>query len=87
MIKKVLIFGVVYLILNVLSVFLIFSWNAFGGSRSTNFLQKAITFFFSFPGSLDIFKQTHVIIALLINAIFWSAIFFAILFITNKLRN
>jgi hypothetical protein len=70
-----------------LSLFLIFSWNAFGGSRSTNLLQKAITFFFSFPGSLEIFKGTHVVIALFINAIFWSMIFLIILYITNKLRN
>ena len=85
MIKKTLIFAGVYILLNLILVFVLFSWNSFGGSKSTNYLQKAITFMFTFPGSLLVFKSYNGILLLLINAIFWSFIFYLTMLIFYKI--
>jgi len=84
--KKVLIFGIIYLVLFILMSLLIFSWNAFGGSKSTNFIQKAITFFFAFPSYLNILGIKNICLFPLINTLFWTAIFYLCLLLFYKLN-
>lgn len=85
MIKRTIIFGAVYLVLNLLTVFILISWNSFGGSNSTNLFQKAITFFFTFPGSIELFKEFNAFILIMLNTIFWSFIFYILLFLWQKM--
>ena len=84
--KKVLIFGIIYLLLFILMSFLIFSWNAFGGSHSTNFIQKVITFFFTFSSYLSILGITNICLFPLINTLFWTVIFYLCLLLFYKLK-
>lgn len=72
MIKKTVIFIIVYIILSILLAFVIFGWNAFGGSNSTNFVQKAITFFFTFPAYLKLFEKGGLFTTLFVNAFFFG---------------
>ncbi len=86
MIKRTIIFGVVYLVLNLLTIFILISWNSFGGSNSTNLFQKAITFFFTFPGSIELFKECNAFILMMLNTVFWCLIFYVILLLWLKIR-
>ena len=86
MIKKAVIFSIVYFLLNIVLALVLFSWNSFGGSNSTNLIQKAITFFFSFPGDLNILKTESVFLFLLINTFFWSIIFYLCILFFDKLK-
>jgi len=84
--KKVLLFGIIYLVLFILMSFLIFSWNAFGGSQSTNFIEKLVTFFFSFPSHLNILGIKTICMFPLINTLFWTGIFYLCLLLFYKLK-
>jgi len=81
MIKKTVIFSIVYFLLNIFLALVLFSWNSFGGSNSTNLIQKAFIFFFSFPGNLI---SESVLLYLLINTFFWTTLFCLCLLLFNK---
>lgn len=85
MVKKTLIFAVIYVVLSIVGIIFIFAWNSFGGSNSTNYFQKAVTFFFSFPANTLGLNQLHFVFQLLINATFWSLVFFIILYIKQQM--
>ena len=50
--KRLMLFGLIYFALDLASILIVFAWKSFGGSESMTFLQKAITFFFTFPSNL-----------------------------------
>ena len=77
--KPIIIFAIIYFILEFATIFLIFGWNAFGASSHKNGLQKALEFFFGFP-SKWLFKNNESLLLYSIpNTIFWTLIF-ALLF-------
>ena len=59
--KTLTIFALVYFVLEFATLFLIFGWNAFGGSNSMNIFQKAISFFsvFHLSGYLRAMKAYY----------------------------
>jgi len=85
--KPIIIFAVIYFILEFATIFLIFGWNAFGASDSKNGIQKIIEFFFSFP-SKWLFKSSDSLLLYSIpNTIFWTLIFALLFFIWKKLKS
>ncbi|MEM8846838.1 MAG: hypothetical protein AAGD17_07020 [Bacteroidota bacterium] len=71
--KYGIVFFIIYVIASFASVMLLYSWTAFGGGSSLNFIQKAIIFFFDFPSRY--LKINAIILGVLINALFWSLFF------------
>ena len=49
--RPIIIFAVVYFLLEFLMIFIIFGWNAFGGSDHKNVFQKTVEFIFRFPSN------------------------------------
>ena len=86
MIKKLVIFAILYILSFILMTFILFGWNAFGGHQTTNLLQKIITFFYSFPGRMKIFSDFDIIFVLMINTAFWSLISYLLLLTWYKLK-
>lgn len=84
--KKIILFGIFYVVLFIPMSFLIFSWNAFGGSNNINLLQKIAVFFFTFPGNLTMFSEEYFFIYPIINVSFWGFIFYVILILLSKYR-
>jgi|GEM_PF-4848474 len=87
--KLIGIFFAVYIILYVVSILPIFAWNSFGGSNSTNTIQKVITVFFKFPVRYYYHGELNVFLAAFVNALFWSICltFFILLFKSFKRTN
>lgn len=84
--KKLLIFCIAYIVIYIPLSFLIFSWNAFGGSNNTNLFQKTITFFFTFPSSLVLLKTIDVLLFPFIDAVFWTIIFYLCLLLFYQFK-
>ncbi len=78
-------FFLIYIVISVLSIPLTFAWTAFGGWNSMNVVQKGVFYFLDFPSSY--FQVYNVFFTVLINAVFWSVIFFLIILTINKIRN
>lgn len=72
--KYTLIFFVIYLLASFTSTMIFYSWTAFGGRNSMNIVQKIIFFFFNSPS--DYFNVDSMILAVVLNAIFWSLVFY-----------
>lgn len=84
--KYTIFFYIFHIILNVLMIMIIFGWTAFGGSNSMNWIQKGITYFFTFPGLNLGLNENHFFIYLLLNALFWSVVFYGALVMFQTLR-
>ena len=77
-------FFVIYVIASFASAMLLYSWTAFGGGNSINFIQKAIIFFFDFPSKYV--KIDSIILGVLINALFWSIMFLGIIYFYKSVK-
>jgi len=74
--KYTLVFFVIYLTARITSIMILYSWTAFGGRNSMNIFQKIIYFFFNFPS--EYIKMKSLILAEILNATFWSLVFYVI---------
>ena len=82
-----MLFGLIYFALDLASILIVFAWKSFGGSESMTFLQKAITFFFTFPSNLILNNGGNIILFLLLNTLCWTLIFGAFLLGYTRLRS
>lgn len=84
--KRLIIFGSIYFALDLASILVVFAWKSFGGTGSMNFLQEAITFFFTFPSDLLLSRESNLLLFLLLNTVCWTLIFGLLLFGYKKIR-
>lgn len=85
--KSIIIFAIVYFILEFATIFLIFGWNAFGGSSNKNGLQKVIEFIFGFP-SKWLFKNSDSLLLYAIpNTFFWTIVFALLLYSLRRIKS
>jgi hypothetical protein len=84
--KSIIIFAISYIFLEFTTIFLIFSWNSFGGTNDINILQKVITFVFSFPSIWVLRNCENILLYITLNTLFWTGIFAALYISYNKLR-
>ncbi len=84
--KRLIIFGLIYFTLDILSILTVFAWKSFGGSHQMNFFQKAITFFFTFPSDILLGKEGGLGLFLLINTVFWTVALGVILEVYSQIK-
>ena len=80
-------FAVAYLILDIVSILMTFSWKSFGGENSMNTIQKILVFFFSFPSSSILEEDESIILFLILNTCFWTLIYLLLKLVYKQLSS
>lgn len=84
--RPIIIFALVYFLLEIVTIFIIFGWNAFGGSDHKSSFQNIIEFVFRFPSKWLFKNSDSILLNIVPNTIFWTLVFAIVYYLWRRLR-